>query len=195
MEYLRSKAAKRAFVKTLLSELPIDDQKDVLRSLSSLTLKYDIVARLPIELAQRILLFIDSDVLVFIRAVSKNWLAILSDESFCGQLCRERFYVSSPVRGSNGPASTWNETFLKEAAKRHALAHGRPWAKASYDNLMVKMVFLLTYSNGRMAWLDEDVVVILDLISGRKKTHMNASRAKILDLRMSERWLVGLEGR
>lgn len=192
----QSNSTRRAFIKSFLAGLPVHDQKDVLRYLSSMTtLRRDIISSLLIELARRVFSCLDSDFLMSVRTVSQRWLAILSNESFCGHLCRERFDIHDRAAEQHGSSATWNEVFLKQASKRHALAHGRPWAKASYYDYLSPRIEYLTYYSGKMAWVKANKVFLLDLKTDEIQHYEVGSRAKILDLRLSEDWLVMLIGR
>lgn len=193
MELVRANPKKRAAIKCLLENISVEDQKHILRDLSSLSLHKDIIGNLPNEVAQNILQRLDPDDLVFFRLVSKRWMNILSDESFCKVFCNRWFHTSAPSVGPDGAFATWNATFLRLACSRHALIYGRPWAVAYRDELHITdSTELITYCEGKMACYGLGVVHYMDLRTGRTKTYHIPNNAKVRGLRITKIWLVAI---
>lgn len=124
---------------------------------------FDPIADLPLELSQGIFQFLDTDNLVSFRRVSKRWNNILSAESFCKIICDARIDTNEQTHCET---QCWNELFLNHASRRHALAYGRPWAKAVFSYEIDEVYPDATYNEGKVAWFQSDAIRVLDIYKG-----------------------------
>lgn len=154
---------------------------------------FDIIGSLPVELAYRVLQYLESDLLVVSRRVSKGWNRLLTAEVFCKLLCGSRYDVRLDDKNIQ---ICWSERFVQSASTRHALAYGRPWAKALHScNLADEEFPKISYNDGLLAWYEHDVFKILDLVTGIRKEHSSNSYTPPQALQITKRFLVWFDSR
>ena len=122
-------ATRRGLLNDLIGQLSPHEWRYVSECLAQRDFHFDIFGRLPPELAAQVATYLTPLDVVSSRRVSKRWQDLLHSDEICQQVC-----ISNWPRKSIASVSDWTSYLEQKSSLDHALASGRPWSKATYDD-------------------------------------------------------------
>ncbi len=124
-----SVVARRGLLDDLIEQLSPYEWRYLQNRLAPKRFQFDIFGSLPPELAAHIATCLTPLDVVSSRRVSKRWQGLLHSVEICKEVC-----VSHWPRASVTSVSDWTRYLEQKSSLDHALASGRPWSKATYDD-------------------------------------------------------------
>ena len=196
---LRLQEPQKPDIKSFYESLSKQQIRELQTLIKNTEFRFDIVAKLPLELVSLIFQNLDLYQCFQCRRVSQKWRQLLSAEELVSLLIQPWTTAEDPLLQLPKGASIDSSLAIK-AEHQDAFQNGNLFSSIQIEhgqNLSADVgLFKQAYSHGLLAWVDRrsgsDVVYLHDILTGEERTFTAVEREEVDEIILSRTLLVAM---